>query len=81
MDVFVHIGIRYDFRAAEAVADKAADKRSVLEDNSALAFGAMDINESGRKRRGDNLWPPSGYIDGLLYRNETFDIIPREDIH
>ena len=26
MDVFVHIGIRYDFRAAGAVADEAAEK-------------------------------------------------------
>lgn len=41
VDVFVHIGIRYDFRATGAVTDKAADKRSVLEDSSALALGAM----------------------------------------
>lgn len=81
VDVFGYVGIRYDFRAAGAIADKAADKRSVLEDSSALAFGAMNIDEPRRKRCGDNLWPPSGYIDGLLYRDKTFDIIPREDIH
>ena len=81
VDVFGHIGIRYDFRTAGAVTDKAADKRSVLEDSTVLGFGAMNINEPRRKKRGDNLWTPSRYIDGLLYRDKTFDIIPREDIH
>lgn len=50
VDVFVHIGIRYDFRATGAVTDEAADKRSVLEDSTALGFGAMNIDESRRKR-------------------------------
>ena len=81
VDVFVHVGIRYDFRAAGAVADKAADKGSVLEDSAALAFGAMNIYKSWRKRDGDDLGFLSGYINGLLHRGEAFDTIPRETGH
>ena len=79
--LFVHIGIRYDFRTAGAVADEAADKRPVLEDSAALAFGAMDIDKPRGKRSGDDLGPLSGDIDRLPYRDEAFDTISREDIH
>lgn len=65
VDVFGHVGIRYDFRATGAVADELADKGSVLEDRTALAFGAMDIDKPRGKRGGDDLGFLSGYINGL----------------
>lgn len=79
VDIFVHIGIRYDFRVTGAIADKVADKGTALEDRAALAFGAMNIDKSWRKRGGDNLWFLSGNINGFLHWGEIFDTILRED--
>lgn len=81
MDVFSHVGICYDFRVTGAIADKVADKGTALEDRTALAFRAMNIDKSRGKRSGDDLGFLSGYINGLLHRGEAFDTIPREAGH
>lgn len=47
VDVFGHVGIRYDFRAAGAVADEAADVQTAMKNVQTLLLGAMDIDNTG----------------------------------
>lgn len=47
VDVFVHVGIRYDFRAAGAVADEAADVQTAMKNVQTVLLGAMDIDNTG----------------------------------
>ena len=47
VDVFSHVGIRYDFRAAGAVADEAADVQTAMKNVQTLLLGAMDIDDTG----------------------------------
>lgn len=46
MDVFGHFGIRYDFRAAGAVADEAADVQTTVKNVQTLLLGAMNIDDT-----------------------------------
>ena len=47
VDVFVHVGIRYDFRAASAVANETADVQAPMKNVQTLLLGAMDIDNTG----------------------------------
>ena len=47
MDVFGHVGIRYDFRAASAVANETADVQAPMKNVQTLLLGAMDIDNTG----------------------------------
>lgn len=47
VDVFGHVGIRYDFRAAGAVADEAADVQTAMKNVQTVLLGAMDIDNTG----------------------------------
>ena len=43
MDVFVHIGIRYDFRTAVAVTNESQNMEAEMEYVFALLFGAANV--------------------------------------
>lgn len=74
-----HVGIRYDFRTAGAVADGSQNMEPELENVFALLFGAVNIQYSRRNRCGDNLGlVVSGQGNGLLDREITGNSFPGE---